>query len=88
MSEHPTRFAGLFTMPHERSYQEKYEDLKQKYEQLAEAHSLALQQSHAHASMSASSAVLSFQERLADAIEDMPFGDTAASFSVFVRNFK
>ena len=29
-----------------------------------------------------------FQERLADAIEDMPFGDTAASFAQFVRDFK
>ena len=28
------------------------------------------------------------KNRLADAIEKMPFGDTAASFAVFVRNFK
>lgn len=30
----------------------------------------------------------SFKARLADAIEDMPFGDTAASFAIFIRNFK
>ena len=29
-----------------------------------------------------------FKTRLADAIAKMPFGDTAASFSQFVRNFK
>jgi len=29
-----------------------------------------------------------FKNRLAQAIEQMPFGDTAASFAVFVRNFK
>lgn len=29
-----------------------------------------------------------FKERLAQAIEQMPFGDTAASFAQFVRNFK
>ena len=29
-----------------------------------------------------------FKERLAQAIEQMPFGDTAASFAAFVRNFK
>ena len=29
-----------------------------------------------------------FKKRLAQAIEQMPFGDTATSFAVFVRNFK
>ena len=29
-----------------------------------------------------------FKNRLAQAIEKMPFGDTATSFAVFVRNFK
>jgi hypothetical protein len=29
-----------------------------------------------------------FQERLAQAIEAMPFGDTSDSFAVFVRDFK
>ena len=29
-----------------------------------------------------------FKTRLADAIEEMPFGDTAASFAQFVRDFK
>ena len=39
-------------------------------------------------SMAASGAVLDFQDRLADAIEELPFGDTATSFAIFVRNFK
>ena len=29
-----------------------------------------------------------FRERLAQAIEQMPFGDTATSFATFVRNFE
>lgn len=29
-----------------------------------------------------------FKHRLAEAIEQMPFGDTAASFATFVREFK
>lgn len=29
-----------------------------------------------------------FRERLAQAIEAMPFGDTAQSFAAFVRSFK
>jgi hypothetical protein len=29
-----------------------------------------------------------FRNRLADAIEAMPFGDTAQSFAAFVRQFK
>lgn len=29
-----------------------------------------------------------FKNRLAEAIEQMPFGDTAASFAKFVRDFK
>ena len=29
-----------------------------------------------------------FKNRLAQAIEELPFGDTAASFAAFVRNFK
>ena len=29
-----------------------------------------------------------FRNRLADAIEAMPFGDTAASFAAFVRAFR
>ena len=29
-----------------------------------------------------------FKNRLAQAIEQMPFGDTATSFAVFVRGFK
>ena len=29
-----------------------------------------------------------FKERLAQEIEQMPFGDTATSFAVYVRNFK
>ena len=29
-----------------------------------------------------------FKNRLAQAIEELPFGDTATSFATFVRNFK
>ena len=29
-----------------------------------------------------------FKNRLAQAIEELPFGDTATSFAVFVRGFK
>ena len=64
------------------------DELRVKYAKLADAHSLALQQNQSNASMSSAGAVFDFQERLADAIEDMPFGDTAASFARFVRNFK
>ena len=32
--------------------------------------------------------VCHFKERLAQSIEQMPFGDTATSFAVYVRNFK
>lgn len=59
-----------------------------RYKKLADAHSLALSQNHMASNMSATGAVADFQERLADAIEDMPFGDTATSFAVFVREFK
>ena len=53
------------------------DELRAKYVKLADAHSLALSQSYND-----------FKERLAQAIEQMPFGDTAASFATFVRNFK
>ena len=53
------------------------DELRAKYVKLADAHSLALSQNHND-----------FKERLAQAIEQMPFGDTAASFAKFVRNFK
>ena len=66
----------------------KYDKLLTEYERLANVHMLALSQNHNAASMSAAGAVFDFQERLADAIEQMPFGDTATSFAVFVRNFK
>ena len=66
----------------------KYDKLLTEYERLANVHMLALSQNHNAASMSAAGAVFDFQERLADAIEEMPFGDTATSFAVFVRNFK
>jgi len=33
-------------------------------------------------------AIEDFKHRLASAIDAMPFGDTAASFAVFIRNFK
>ena len=64
------------------------DELRAKYAKLADVHALALSQNHNAASMSASGAVLDFQDRLADAIEEMPFGDSATSFAIFVRNFK
>ena len=66
----------------------KYDKLLDEYERLANVHQLALSQNHNAASMSAAGAVFDFQDRLADAIEEMPFGDTASSFATFVRNFK
>lgn len=63
-------------------------DLAEKYMKLAEMHALALNQNQMAANMAASGAVVNFQSRLADAIEAMPFGDTAASFANFVRDFK
>ena len=53
------------------------DELRAKYTKLADAHALALSQNHND-----------FKERLAQAIEQMPFGDTATSFATFVRNFK
>ena len=64
------------------------DELREKYVKLADAHSLALQQNQSHARISSAGAVFDFQNRLADAIEEMPFGDTAASFAEFVRDFK
>ena len=54
------------------------DELRAKYVKLADAHSLALNQNHND-----------FKERLAQAIEQMPFGkDTTQSFAIFVREFK
>jgi hypothetical protein len=33
-------------------------------------------------------AIKDFKHRLATAIDAMPFGDTAASFAVYIRDFK
>jgi len=64
------------------------DELRALYTKLADAHSLALSQNNMQSSMAGAGAVFDFQERLADAIEQMPFGDTATSFAVYVRNFK
>lgn len=70
------------------SLRSKYVKLMDDYEKLATANSLVLSQNHEHANVYAHSAVFKFQDRLANAIEKLPFGDTAASFAVFVREFK
>ena len=62
--------------------------VKAEYLKLADMHALALNQNNMQSSMAGAGAVFDFQERLADAIEAMPFGDTATSFAVYVRNFK
>lgn len=64
------------------------DDLRQKYFDLCDVHARSLNQAIALGKWEGDAKVMSFQSRLADAIEDMPFGDTAASFAIFVRDFK
>ena len=63
-------------------------DLQKKYFDLCDVHARSLNQAIAHGKWDADAKILSFKERLAEAIEDMPFGDTSASFAVFVRGFE
>ena len=64
------------------------DDLRQKYFDLCDIHARSLNQAIANGKWDADAKVMEFQSRLANAIEAMPFGDTAASFAVFVREFK
>ena len=64
------------------------DDLRQKYFELCDIQAKSLHHAQVSAKSEAMSAVTAFQFRLADAIEELPFGDTAASFAVFVRDFK
>jgi hypothetical protein len=64
------------------------DDLRQKYFDLCDVQAKSLRQAEMLGRANATSAVANFQERLADAIEAMPFGDTADSFATFVRDFK
>ena len=64
------------------------DDLRQKYFDLCDAQAKSLHHAQESIKWEADSAVLVFRSRLADAIEELPFGDTAASFAVFVRDFK
>jgi hypothetical protein len=67
---------------------EQRDDLRQKYFDLCDVHARSLNQAIAHGKWDANAKVLSFKERLAEAIENMPFGDTADSFAIYVRNFE
>ena len=64
------------------------DDLRQRYFDLCDLQARSLRQAEILGRSNATSAVADFQERLADAIEAMPFGDTADSFAIYVRNFK
>lgn len=64
------------------------DDLRQRYFDLCDLQAKSLRQAEFLGRSNAISAVVDFQNRLADAIEAMPFGDTAESFAVYVRNFK
>lgn len=64
------------------------DDLRQKYFDLCDVHARSLNQAIAQGKWEGDAQVMAFRERLADAIEAMPFGDTAESFAIFVRDFK
>ena len=64
------------------------DDLRQRYFDLCDLQARSLHQAVQNGKWEADAKVMSFKERLADAIEEMPFGDTASSFAVFVREFK
>lgn len=64
------------------------DDLRQKYFDLCDVHARSLNQAIAVGKWDADAKVMSFKNRLADAIEAMPFGDTAASFAIYVREFE
>lgn len=67
---------------------EQRDKLREMYLELADSHAKSLKHAQNVADANGDMAVLDFKERLADAIEAMPFGDTAASFAVYIRNFK
>jgi hypothetical protein len=64
------------------------DDLRQKYFELCDIQAKSLHHAQVSAKAEADAAVMIFRLRLADAIEALPFGDTAASFAVFVRDFE
>jgi hypothetical protein len=64
------------------------DDLRQRYFDLCDLQARSLNQAIQNGKWEADSAVLAFRSRLVNAIEVMPFGDTASSFAVFVRDFK
>lgn len=63
------------------------DELRAKYVKLLDEHS-RIGTSDSDMGEYALTKVRNFQQRLAQAIEDMPFGDTAQSFAQFVREFK
>ena len=67
------------------------DELRAKYVKLSDAHDALVRQMTDAKTLSSDPTPLinqAFQNRLADAIAKLPFGDTAASFAVFVREFK
>ena len=64
------------------------DDLRDRYFSLCDIQASSLKQAQLLGENQAREELLSFKERLADAIEEMPFGDTSASFAAFVRGFE
>jgi hypothetical protein len=64
------------------------DDLRQKYFDLCDLQARSLNQAIQNGKWDADSKLADFKERLAMAIEVMPFGDTSDSFAAFVRDFK
>ena len=64
------------------------DDLRQRYFDLCDLQARSLKQAIQNGKWEADAQVMSFKERLAEAIEKMPFGDTAESFAAYVRDFK
>lgn len=61
------------------------DDLRQKYFDLCDIQASSLRAAHQLGDSKAINAVIEFKNRIADKIEAMPFGDTAASFAVWIR---
>jgi hypothetical protein len=64
------------------------DDLRQRYFDLCDLQARSLKQAIRNGKWEADAQVMLFKSRLASAIENMPFGDTATSFAIFVRDFE
>ena len=70
---------------------EQRDELRAKYVELSDKHDALVRQITDARNLASDPTPLinkAFQNRLADAIAKLPFGDTAASFAQFVREFK